>query len=159
MYNVNFKRLAIGMLPHSLRGTFRHFVAELAVPFSMLHHRLMEYRSGILQSLTYDGSVGGLERMLNDYFRDVLEVRAGGDRILVGDGVMEYGPLVYPEAEHLPVIVGVAKVMPIAEWGCVPFVVSIPDALDGDADIYDKVDRLVEQYKFTGTKHIIQYYE
>lgn len=159
MYNVNFKRLAHGLLPHSLRGTLRHLVEVMTVPFSMMHHRFMEYRSSVLSSLSYDGSVTGIERMLNDYFRDVLNVRAEGLRIIVADGNKEDGIVVYPEDEHLPVILGCVKVLPVSQWGCTPFVVNIPAALEGDKDIYDKVNRLVEIYKMTGTKHKIQYYE
>ena len=157
-YNVNFGKFVGGWLPGALRGTVREWALVLIQPFKSLHHRFMQYRKEKLRALRYDATTVRLEAMLNDYLHDELAVLANGRRILVEDGAAVQQCVVYPEAEHLPVMVGMQMIYPASTWGAVPFVVKIPAELEGNKDVRNRVDRLVRRYKLLGTRHVIVYY-
>ena len=158
IYDVNFRKFAGGLLPGVLRGTVLDWVLVLIQPFKSLHHRFMQYREDKLRALRYDATTVRLEAMLNDYLHNELAVLANGGRILVEDGAAVQQWIVYPEAEHLPVMVGMQIIHSYTAWGAVPFVVKIPVALQGNQDVWNRVDRLVRRYKLLGTKHTIEYY-
>lgn len=158
IYDVNFRKFAGGLLPGVLRGTVLYWVLVLIQPFKSLHHRFMQYREDKLRALRYDATTVRLEAMLNDYLHNELAVLANGGRILVEDGAAVQQCMVYPEAEHLPVMVGTVNITDSSLWGAVPFVVKIPAALQGNQDVWNRVDRLVRRYKLLGTKHTIEYY-
>ena len=159
LYDVNFGKFAGGWLPGALRGTVREWALVLIHPFRSLHHRFTQFREEKLRALRYDATAVRLEAMLNDYLHDVLAALADGRRILVEDGAAVQQCVVYPEAEHLPVMVGMQMIYPSSAWGAVPFVVKIPAALDGNKDVRNRVDRLVQRYKLLGTRHTIEYYQ
>lgn len=159
IYDVNFRKFAGGLLPGVLRGTVLDWVLVLIQPFKSLHHRFMQYHEDKLRALRYDATTVRLEAMLNDYLHNELAVLANGGRILVEDGAAVQQCIVYPEAEHLPVMVGMQIIHSYTAWGAVPFVVKIPAALQGNQDVWNRVDRLVRRYKLLGTKHTIEYYQ
>lgn len=158
-YDVDMKKFAGGWLPGALRGAVLEWVLVLIQPFRSLHARFMAFRKEKLRALAYDATMVRMEAMLNDYLHDELAVNANGARILVRDGNAVNPMLVYPMEEHLPVMVGMQLIYPSALWGAVPFVVKIPAALEGDRDVWNRVDRLVKRYKLLGTKHTIEYYD
>lgn len=155
---MDLRRFIGGLMPQALRGTVRAWTEVLCRPFKALHHRFMQYREEKLWALQYNAQTVRLEAMLNEYFRDILAVNAPGKRILVEDGTAVPELLVYPEAEHLPVMVGMVMVTSSALWGAVPFLVRIPAELEGDREVLDRTERLVGRYKLLGTKHTIEYY-
>lgn len=155
---MDFRRFIGGLMPQALRGTVLAWAEVLCRPFRGLHHRFMQYREEKLWALLYNAQTVRLEAMLNDYFRDELAEYAPERRILVEDGTAVPSLLVYPEAEHLPVMVGMVMVTSSALWGAVPFLVRIPAELEGNQDILDRTERLVGRYKLLGTKHTIEYY-
>ena len=155
---MNFRRFAGGWLPGALRGAVLEWVMVLIQPFRSLHARFMAYREEKLLALRYDTTTVRLEAMLNYYLRDELAVLANGGRILVEDGAAVQQCIVYPEAEYLPVMVGMQMIHSCTAWGATPFVVKIPAALQGNRDVKNRVDRLVRRYKLLGTKHTIEYY-
>jgi len=157
-YDVNFKKFVGGWLPGVLRGSVLEWVSVLIQPFQSLHARFMAYRKEKLRALEYNATTVRMEAMLNYYLHDELAVNANGARILVRDGNAVMPLLVYPMEEHLPVVVGMQPIYPSALWGAVPFVVKIPAVLEGDQDVWNRVDRLVRRYKLLGTKHTIEYY-
>ena len=159
LYDVSFGKFAGGWLPGALRGTVREWALVLIQPFRSLHHRFMQYREEKMRALQYDATTVRLEAMLNDYLHDELAVLANGGRILVEDGAAVLPCLIYPEAEHLPVMVGMQIIHSHTAWGATPFVVKIPAALQGNRDVWNRVDRLVRRYKLLGTKHTIEYYQ
>ncbi len=159
MYDVDFGKFVGGWLPGALRGTVRVLALVLTQPFRSLHHRFTQYRREKLRALRYDATAVRLEAMLNDYLHDELAALAGGRRILVEDGAAVRPCLVYPEAERQPVMVGMQMIHSCTAWGAVPFVVKIPAALDGNKDVRNRVDRLVQRYKLLGTRHTIEYYQ
>lgn len=156
---MSFGKFAGGWLPGALRGTVREWALVLIQPFRSLHHRFTQYREEKLLALQYDATTVRLEAMLNDYLHDELAVLANGGRILVEDGAAVLPCLIYPEAEHLPVMVGMQIIHSYTAWGAVPFVVKIPAALQGNQDVWNRVDRLVRRYKLLGTRHTIEYYQ
>lgn len=147
-----------GWLPNALRGTVRELAMVLTQPFRSLHARFTAYRAEKLRALQYNATTVRLEAMLNDYLHDELAVNANGRRILVEDGVAVQPCLVYPEEEHLPVMVGMQIIHSHTAWGAVPFVVKIPSELEGNQDMWNRVDRLVKRHKMLGTKNRIEYY-
>lgn len=158
MYDVDFGKFVGGWLPGALRGTVREWALVLIQPFKSLHHRFTHYRKEKLRALRYDATTVRLEAMLNYYLHDELAVLVDGRRILVEDGAAVQQCVVYPEAEHLPVMVGMQTIHSCTAWGAVPFVVKIPAALEGNNDVKNRVDGLVRRYKLLGTKHVIVYY-
>lgn len=158
LYDVSFGKFAGGWLPRALRGTVREWALVLIQPFKSLHHRFTQYRKEKLRALQYDATAVRLEAMLNDYLHDELAVLANNGRILVEDGAAVQQCIVYPEHEHLPVMVGMQIIHSHTAWGAVPFVVKIPAALQGNQDVWNRVDRLVQRYKLLGTRHDIVYY-
>ncbi len=159
LYDVNFVEFASGWLPGPLRGTVREWALVLIQPFRSLHHRFTQYRKEKLRALQYDATTVRLEAMLNDYLHDELAVLANGGRILVEDGAAVLPCVVYSELEHLPVMVGMQIIHSYTAWGAVPFVVKIPAVLQGNQDVWNRVDRLVRRYKLLGTRHTIEYYQ
>ena len=149
IYDVNFRKFAGGLLPGVLRGTVLDWVLVLIQPFKSLHHRFMQYREDKLRALRYDATTVRLEAMLNDYLHNEL----------VEDGAAVLPCVVYSELEHLPVMVGMQIIHSYTAWGAVPFVVKIPAVLQGNQDVWNRVDRLVRRYKLLGTKHTIEYYQ
>lgn len=157
-YNVDFGKFIGGLLPQALRGTVRTWTEVLCQPFKSLHHRFLQYRKDKLWALKYNAQTVSLEAMLNDCFHDTLAVHAPNRRIEVEDGNAIPSLFVYPDAEHLPVMVGFVTVTSSALWGAVPFEVRIPVELHGDQSVLDRTERLVQRYKLLGTKHVIVYY-
>lgn len=156
---MNFGKFAGGWLPGALRGTVREWALVLIQPFRSLHHRFTQYREEKLRALQYDATTVRLEAMLNDYLHDELAVLANGGRILVEDGAAVLPCVVYSELEHLPVMAGMQIIHSYTAWGAVPFVVKIPAVLQGNQDVWNRVDRLVRRYKLLGTRHTIGYYQ
>lgn len=155
---MDFGKFIGGLLPQALRGTVRTWTEVLCQPFKSLHHRFLQYRKDKLWALKYNAQTVSLEAMLNDYFHDTLAVNAPGRHIEVEDGSATPSLFVYPDNEHLPVMVGFVTVTSSTLWGAVPFEVRIPVELQGDQDTLDRVERLVQRYKLLGTKHVIVYY-
>jgi hypothetical protein len=106
-----------------------------------------------------------MQAMLNEYFEDLLEDE-GFDPypedpseipIKVEDGVEGNEVLVYPAA------IQIFQLTPIrltagSTWGARPFVVLIPDALEGIID-EDRVRGLVNIFKLYGIGYRIVYYQ
>lgn len=157
-YNVDLGKFVGGLLPQALRGTVRVWAEVLCQPFKSLHHRFLQYREERLWALKYNAQAVSLEAMLNDWFHDILAANAGGRRILIEDGQSVSALLVYPDNEHQPVMVGMVPVAPAAIWGAVPFQVKIPVEMQGDRNMLNQAERLVQRYKLLGTKHEIVYY-
>lgn len=161
MYNVNFKKFAKGLLPFSLRGNVASLVEVLTHPFRVLHHRFSDYRLRKLWFLRYNCTVGSMQAALNDYFADILQNYADGRPILIDDGDSVNGLLVYPEAEHLPILLGCVAVTSHTTWGTAPFLVKIPNDLEDAAfidDMIKTVKRLVDIFKIAGTHYEIIFY-
>ena len=158
MYNVDLKKFATGLLPFSLRGSVKELLYALLHPVKALHHRFSDFRGESLWKMKYNACVGSMQAMLNDRFADELAAHAPNRLILIEDGDAVPAVLVYPEAEHQPVMVGTVMLTSHTTWGAAPFLVKIPEELEGNSDLYHAVEALVRQYRLLGTKYRIVYY-
>lgn len=158
-YSVNIRKFAIGLLPFSLRGNLKELADVLLKPVKALHHRFTMYRRNCLWRLSYNACVGSMQAMLNNRFYDILHSVSPYCPILINDGEAVPAILVYPDAEWQPLMIGCVSVTSHSSWGTAPFVVRIPMAFEGNTDLRNAVEKLVKQYKMTGTKYIIEYYQ
>lgn len=164
MYNTDAQNFATGLLPFSLRGSVKELLKVLASPFAVLYENFREFRKGTLHSLSYNACVGSMQAMLNDFCSGELGNLLPERPILVDEGEAVPSVMVYPEAEWKPLMVGWVILTSHRTWGAVPFVVRIPSELSPSAhyqnaaNLYNKVERLVQQYKMAGTRYTIEYY-
>lgn len=158
MFNVDWKKFATGLLPFTLRGSVKELLYALLHPVKALHHIFSDFREESLWRMKYNACVGSMQAMLNDRFADELAISAPNRIIMIEDGDAVPAVLVYPEAEHQPVMVGTVMLTSHTTWGAVPFLVKIPEELEGNTDLYYAVEALVRQYRLLGTKYRIVYY-
>jgi len=158
-YSVNIRKFAIGLLPFALRGNVKELLGVLMQPLRSLHNRFTTYRKDCLWRLSYNACVGSMQAMLNDRFYDKLHSAETYSPILIDDGESVPSVLVYPNAAHQPLMIGRVMLTSHTTWGTAPFVVKIPMAFYGDTDLLNAVEALVKQYKLSGTKYTIEYYE
>lgn len=157
-YSVDLRKFAAELLPFALRGNVMALLRVLTHPARVLHHRFMEFRGGALWRLSYNACVGSMQAMLNDRFGDILAGVSPAREILVDDGQSVPSLMVYPEAEHAPLVLGCVMLTSHTAWGSVPFVVQIPDDFEDDTDLRNAVEALVRQYKLSGTNFTIVHY-
>ena len=158
-YSVNIRKFAIGLLPFALRGNVKELLGVVMQPVKSLHHRFTAYREDCLWRLSYNSCVGSMQAMLNDRFYDKLHSVDPYRPILINDGEAVPAILVYPDAEWQPLMIGCVMVTSHSSWGTAPFVVRIPIAFENNMDLRNAVEALVKQYKLSGTKYIIEYYQ
>lgn len=158
IYDLNFRRFIGGLIPEAMRGNLADFIYVMSLPFRSLHFRMLEYRREKLWCMQYNARTVSLEAMLNDYFGDVLAVLANNRRILITEGTPVAGLYLYAEEEHLPLLIGCQQVTDHHTWSAAPYVIKIPNELQGDNDLYHTLDRLASIYELYGTKHTIIYY-
>ncbi len=74
-YRVNFKKLALRLLPTMFQNsyTLSGFLYALMRPIGVLHNDFMNFRREKLKRLSYNGQVCSLQAMLNDYFDNTGE--------------------------------------------------------------------------------------
>ena len=158
-YSVNIRNFATGLLPFSLRGNVKELLCVLLQPVRLLHFHFTMYRRESLWRLKYNCCVGSMQAMLNDRFADLLHSVDHYCPILIDDGESIQSILVYPDAEYQPLMVGCVMVTSYTSWGTAPFVVRIPVAFEDNIDLRNAVEALVRQYKLSGTKYTIEYYQ
>ncbi|MBR0076966.1 MAG: hypothetical protein IJP72_01045 [Bacteroidales bacterium] len=168
-YEINFREMVRRLLPSALRGeSTAAFFSVLAHPFQELHTAFEDYivgEHGKRWYLSHNWTADSMQAMLNEYFEDLL-VNEGFDPypedpteipIKVEDGVEGNEVLVYPAA------IQIFQLTPIrltagSTWGERPFVVLIPNALEGIID-EDRVRGLVNIFKLYGIGFRIVYYQ
>lgn len=158
MYNTNLKNFAYRLLPNLFRGSFKELVYVCIQPFRVLQHKIAAYRIWSNYRLRYNACVGSMQAFFNHRFADMLHAWAQDRAIVVEDSSIITALMVYPEAEHRPIMVGDVMVRPYADWGVSSILVKIPIELQPYTDLYNEVEYWVRQYKLTGTKYEIKYY-
>ena len=172
-YEINFREMVRRLLPSALRGeSTAAFFSVLAHPFHELHTDFEDYamgRYGKRWFLSHNWTADSMQTMLNEYFEDVL-VNEGFDPypedpteipIKVEDGVEGNEVLVYPAAIPPPLVMSNPDPIRLtagSTWGARPFVVLIPNALEGIID-EDRVRGLVNIFKLYGIGFRIVYYQ
>ena len=149
-YNINFRSLALLLLPTFLRKPCLAALAVAAVaPLSELHARFMRYRSDVAWRLGHNGQVCYLRGALNDLFDPALR------RITVTDTLLSHGLTLVPERRTgepllLPVR-GSEEALLVGRRGFVlggfDFVVSIPPGVD-----VTRVSASVNQFKLASKR-------
>lgn len=159
-YNINFKRLALLLLPTFLR---RPMMASLTyaviTPLGYIHTNFLQFRNDAAYRLNHNGQVCYLRAALNDTFDPELR------RITVTDTAQNVGVmLVFQRDEDHPILV------PLRDSGTVmlvnrrgfggasgyDFVVNIPLALRG---LYEaRLTAVVNTYKLASKRFAISYY-
>lgn len=159
-YDINFKRLALLLLPTFLR---RPLMASLTyaivTPLSYIHTNFLQFRKDAAYRLNHNGQVCYLRAVLNDTFDP--EQR----RITVTDTAQNVGVMfVFCRAEDRPILVprrNTEAVMLVNRRGFggasgYDFVVNIPFALRGVEET--RLTAVVNTYKLASKRFAISYY-
>ena len=160
LYDVNFKRLALLLLPTFRRRPLLAALAYAAVsPLQWLHTRFMLWRSDTDYRLLHNGQVCRLRGLLNDLFDPVDR------RITVTEEVSNVGDIVLHRREvqravRLPARgSGRMVVLNRRGYGGVSgydFWVNIPVALLDEIDT-DRVRAVVDSYKLASKRYQINF--
>ena len=159
-YEVDFKRLALLLLPTLLRrsGIYGVILAAVA-PLSALHALFMQFRERTNYRLTHNGQVCYLRAALNDMF-DPLERRIRIDDEVEGFGVL----IVYTPENDRPIFTPVRAAgigimvnrRGFAGVSTSDFAVNIPRILFNIDPAHIKA--MVDTYKLASKRYIIAYY-
>lgn len=152
-YTLNINKLAFSLLLFPLRSnTVKAFIQVLCTAFYGVKARFTGYKADCDKALSFNSQVVYVEAALNYYLSEYLS-----SRITVTDNAAVTKPIsVYPREEQKPVIT-TFYVKPRANWGFRPFTVTVPSDLQGNINIINRVNAIVQRYKFLGTKYIIVY--
>ena len=150
-YDLDFVKLIKYVLPVSVRGNLVEFIYVLIIPIRVVYNRFLDLKNENENKLSYNAQYPNLQRLLNDKIDNILR------RIKIkdsGESIDEL--LIYPNAELKPIHLGQVVIYPSSKWGYKPFTVLVPQSLDNQEN---KIKRLLDNYKFSGTKYKIEYYE
>jgi hypothetical protein len=148
-YDIHFGKLTKPLLPFSLREALKDMVAVLVMPFEVLFEHLRDYCSARFNDLRYNSQYPSMQRMLND------RIDATARRIRVSDNLDAIQPvLAYPSGTvGKQQLVATFTVSSWLVWGYRGFAVALPSALNQNQK--NRVKKLVNTYKFTGTSYSI----
>lgn len=159
-YDVNFKRLALLLLPTFWRKPLIASIAYAAVsPLSYLHTRFILYRRETIYRLTHNGQICHLRAVLNDQFDpidrriSITEASGGESVMMVHNRDVERAQLVPTRETGQAIIVyrrGFDGVNAYDFW------VNIPSALYDTVDIA-RLKAIVGTYKLASKRFSINY--
>jgi hypothetical protein len=150
-YDLDFVKFIKHLLPVTLRGNLVELIYVLLKPIRDIYFRFLTQKEDTENKLSYNAQYPNLQRLLNDKIDPILrriEVRDSGENI---DAL-----LIYPNEELKPIHLGQVLIYPSKMWGYNPFTVLVPQELDNREN---RIKRLLDIYKFSGTKYKIVYYE
>jgi hypothetical protein len=150
-YDVNFSKLIRDSLIVALRGNLVEFTYVLIKPIRDIYFRFLEAKQGSENKLSYNAQYPNLQRLLNDKIDAIsrrIKVRDSGESI---DEL-----LIFPNEELKPIHLGQVPIFPSSRWGYKPFTVLVPKELE---NFENRIKRLLDNYKFSGTNYEIEYYE
>jgi len=152
-YDVNFIKLIKQSLPIALRGNLVEFIHVLIKPIRDVYFRFLTSKQENENKLSYNSQYPNLQRLLNDKFDDIFR------RIKIKDGEGSINELLtFPNEELKPLHLGQVIIYPSSQWGYDPFTVLVPQELE-NPDRENRIRRLLDNYKFSGTKYKVEYYE
>lgn len=159
-YDINFKRLALLLLPTFLRQPLMASLIYAAVtPLNYIHTRFLQFRKDAAYRLNRNGQVCHLRAVLNDTFDPELR------RITVTDTAKNVGVLfVFRRDEDRAVLVprrSPESVLPVNRRGFggasgYDFVVNLPFALRNVDQA--RLTAMVHTYKLASKRFVISYY-
>jgi hypothetical protein len=137
------------MLPFVLRKALTELLFVFTEPIRMLYVRFMDFRNTQLSKLSYNSQYPNLQRLLNDKFDQIKR------RIYVYDNILSTAPTIaYPSGTYGKTqLVTTFVITSYQNWGKKPFIVSLPSSIFDDKIKKQGIIRLVELYKFAGTKY------
>lgn len=161
MFTIDYKRLALQLLPYHLRKPLLFGLLRAALaPFESLYSCFLSARSEHIYRLTHNGQVCYLRACLNDHFKstgggkfEIMSVVREGEWLYAISETGEKIPLTLGEdndsdTENVPVVYNELMLNEAQN----DFVVSVP------ADIYDTqleaVKALVDKYKLISKRAI-----
>lgn len=154
IYNINYGRLVVWLLPNALRKTrLIAYIEALIKPVTSAYLAFRHYRNARLYELAITPQVCYLEKMLNDRY-DPLQ-----RRICIVDSVDQDPQHIYLAAENKPVYLGVKTIYTMGETSILypfDFFVQVPVVLQGTFQVPEML-QLVNTYKLAGMRPVIQY--
>lgn len=155
-YDVNFKRLALLILPPFLRKPLMAALAYAAVaPLNFLHTKFVLFQRATDYRLTHNGQVCHLRAVLNDQF-DPIE-----RRITLTDQVTGVGPLMlWVRAEDRAFLLGTRIInrRGADSENALDFWVNIPISIREAVDV-TRLKAIVNTYKLASKRFSINYTE
>ena len=150
-YNLNISNLVKGLIPFVFRLALTDLLIVLTLPVQSLHARFMDFRLAMLNRLSYNSQYPNLQRLLND--RADTQQR----RIRVYDATNTIaGNIAYNSGQHgKPQLKTDFVARSWQQWGYRPFVVELPAEFQDNANKLNQIIKLVNTYKFAGTKYRI----
>jgi hypothetical protein len=150
-YDLDFVKLIKDVLPIAVRGNLVEFIYVLIKPIRVIYFRFLDSKQENETKLSYNAQYPNLQRLLNDE----IDPDSRGIKVMdSGESIEEL--LIYPNAELKPIHLGQVLIYPSSRWGYKPFTVLVPQDL---SDKESKIKRILDNYKFSGTKYNIEYYE
>lgn len=148
-YNVNWKRLALLLLPTFLRKpTITAFLNVALSPVERLHYQWQQYRNANLYNLAHNSQKCYLQAALNDEFD--LQLR----RIRIAEGNGFKRQYIYTDGEMKPKYLGQIFLYDDGDYEDtgVDFIVLVPSSL-----VYNnyKMEALVDFYRLASKRYKI----
>lgn len=159
-YNINFKKLAMLMLPPDLRKPLMAAIVQaLASSDSAIHTSFMHHREDINYFLNHNGQVCYLRAVLNDLFDPAQR------RIIIKnipqeeDGLVIYrreveDDLLFPLRESDDAVIFERR--GYGDIGGYDFLVTVPAALEGIID-EARLSAVINTYKLVSKRFLINY--
>lgn len=151
MYNFNLlKHITDSLLVKLRSDSLQQLLYVLLSPVKAMHSQFVAMKNKIALALSYNSQYPNLQRLLNDLYDNSLR------RIIVTD-MQPLNPVIsYPEADEIELI------MPFVIYNEYyysnrPFSVILPMSLQDNNNRKYGIKRILNQYKFCGTKYTITY--
>lgn len=155
IYEINFQRLAIILLPTFLRKPIRvAFVQALLAPVKLLYRDFMAKRTSVIYDLEHNGQVCRLRKLLNDQFDPVLR------RIRITDGNLYPRKYIYTNAEEQPKYLGTVYLRQTSDYADsgVDFRVVVPSGF-ALVPVLAQMNATINYYKLAAKRYKIQFDE
>lgn len=155
IFNINYGRLVVWLLPNALRTpTVIAFAEALIKPITSAYQAFLQFRTARLYELGITPQVCYLEKLLNDRYDPIQR------RIEIVDSIDQLPQYIFLAAEEKPVFLGTKTIYTDGETSTInpfDFFVRVPIALQG---LFQEPEmmQLVRNYKLAGMRPVIQYF-
>ena len=157
-YDVDFKKLALSLIPQRLRDVaLAAYSYSLTTPISGLHVRFMNFRQNVHYRLHHNGQVCYLRAVVNDSFDPISR------RIIITDAIALSSMIIYARS------VGRWQLLPRRDTGEAlvlnrrgfdgingyDFIVQVPADITLTADDEKRMRSIINQYKIASKRYLI----
>lgn len=153
MFNINFHKLVVLLLPTFLRkAKLVAYLTALITPVKIMYDDFVAARAANLYKLAHNGQVCYLRKALNDSFDPAQR------RIIITDGNRYAREYIYTHAEKQPKYLGSMMLRPASDYddAGIDFRVICPKELQGKGKPYQLM-ALVDFYKLASKRYVIEY--